>query len=195
MLTCAQLITLLITSHAFHNNPTTGKAVTDNCGHVISVWVGDAGGVAEKDLSVSPEDTDNWKTVVTSTGHTATTIEHDDLDDNIVTQYVRFDFDLTNCPNPFGKTPGDYVRIYEIEILGEKYIPATTLGTSTTRTYTQDPSIGDLEEKLSDLQNLLEAGGSSTDELVSEIKLIKDALVAANTGPSKKKKGDQCIGP
>lgn len=65
---------------------------------------------------------------------------------------------------------------------------ATTTSTSTTTTYTADPNIEALQQKLADLQKLLEGDGNSADDLVAEIQLIKDALTATDAGMVKERK-------
>ena len=73
-------------------------------------------------------------------------------------------------------------------MLGREYSTTTTPASTTTSTYTADPTIGELEQKLAALQKLLEGGGTSSEDLVAEIELIKGALAAASAGMVQEKK-------
>lgn len=149
----------------------------DGCSHQISVWVGTAAEATQMSLlALSPTKTNLWKPVVTSSSMDSTAIYHDDLDSDVVSQYVRFDFDVETCSS----RKDTYNRVFELEVLGVTPKVTSTTATTTTSTYTADPNIGALEQKLADLQELLKDGGTSSDDLVAEITLIKEALLAAD---------------
>ena len=66
------------------------------CGHSVSIWVGDDNDADENSLHKSPDSTDNWKTVIAVNGHDGASVEHNDLDEDVRARFVRFDFDKCN---------------------------------------------------------------------------------------------------
>jgi hypothetical protein len=129
-----------------------------SCPHTISIWVGTEKDATQRNLAFHPDNSNNWKTVLRVTGQASETIEHDDFDDDVISRFVRFDFDQTQCTDRM-------VRIRSIEILGHTFTTTITTTVPTRTTYTADPSITELEEKLAALTELLASGGTSAEDV------------------------------